>query len=293
MTGHKEADLLLSNYRTQIRSIVQDSVQNSLRGLDAQQRDSRTSFSAASVDKDLLDIITSEIKSSIVPSVEKLVVSMDSAIASRLSSFESKLQRAVESRRRDEAELLSRIQRLEGKLSELRNIELPSFSQTQIPVSRNPYADIEASANIQDWTRAFSISVSVANGTDFLTHLLRERYPSAEDFFLQNPVPDALLALQVAVNLARELLLSDKYCDYKLEMINELVLNLVNPSPNGVSEKFAQLKDALSQLLNIIPPSTSLCIRVKEILKIVAATDRLISPQSSAVSTPPRSDAYF
>ena len=292
MTGHKEADLLLANYRSQIRSVVQDTVQRALQNhQNTQER--TTSFSSSHVDKDLLDVITSEIKASLVPSVEKLLVAMDQSVSARLSSLEAKVIRAIDARRREESELQSRLNNLEAKLKELRTIECQASMPAAIPLSRNPYADIESCANSQDWPRAFSIAVSVANGTDFLTHLLRERYPCAEDFFMEHPIPDTLLALQVSINLARELLVSDKYCDYKLEMINELILNLVSPTPAGVSEKFAQLRDALVQLQGMIPSGNMVSNRVREILKIVAATDRLITPQSSAMSTPPQSAAYF
>ena len=290
MTGHKEADLLLSNYRSQIRSAVQESLKRSLQVADAHP-DRSSTYSSVQMDKDLLDILSSEIKATLFPSVEKLLAAVDNSVNSRLAAMESKLTRIAESRRRDEAELFSRLRQLETKLQELRNVEVSASLPSSHSVSRNPYADIEACANTNDWIRAFIVSISVANGTDFLTHLLRERFPSAEDFFLQTPIPDALLAIQVCINLARELLVSDKYCAYKLEMINELVLNLVSPIPSGVSEKFSQLRDALNQLLTLIPPGIPVSSRVREILKIVAATDRLITPQSSAVSTPPA--AYF
>jgi len=292
MTGHKEADLILSNYRTQIRSIVQDTIQDALR--DAGEAQDRTAgYSSAHVNKDLSDVITSEIKASLVPAVEKLMITLDQSISARMSSLESRIVRAMELRKNEESELASRLLHLEAKLKELRTIDVQASLPAPVPLSRNPYVDIESCANTQDWSRAFAIAVSVANGTDFLTHLLRERYPSAEDFFMQNPIPDSLLALQVSINLARELLVSDKYCAYKLEMINELILNLVSPTPAGVSEKFNQLRDALTQLLNIVPPGNPVSVRVREILKIVAATDRLITPQSSGLSTPPQSAAYF
>ena len=292
MTGHKEADLLLTNYRTQIRSVVQESVKRSLQSTGAHQ-DRSSNYSSAQIDKDLLDILSSEIKATLVPSVEKLLVALDNSVNARVAAMEAHLMRIAEAKRRDEADLLGRLRHLETKLQELRNVEVANSLPVIQSVSRNPYADIEACANTQDWIRAFNISISVANGTDFLTHLLRERYPLAEDFFLQIPIPDSLLALQVCINLARELLVSDKYCAYKLEMINELVLNLVSPIPPGVSAKFSQLRDALTQLLNIVPSGSPLSGRVREILKIVAATDRLITPQSSAMSTPPQSAAYF
>ena len=292
MTGHKEADLLLANYRSQIRSVVQDTIQEALEDLNRPQ-DRASSYSNSHVDKDLLDVITSEIKASLVPSVEKLVVALDQSVSARLSSLESKVLKTVETRKRDESELLSRLNTLEAKLRELGTIENQPHLPVTNTVSRNPFADIEVCANTEDWPRAFAIAVSVANGTDFLTHLLRERYPSAEDFFMQNPIPDTLLALQVSINLARELLVSDKYCSYKLEMINELILNLVSPTPAGVSEKFNQLRDALTQLQNMVPAGNLVSTRVREILKIVAATDRLITPQSSAMSTPPQSAAAY
>ena len=292
MTGHKEADLILSNYRTQIRSIVQETVQEIVRNSESVQ-ERPASYSNSNVEKDLLDVITSEIKASLVPSVEKLLVAMDQSVSSRIAGLESRVQRVMEARRREDAELVSRLHRLEARLKDLRSIEVSTFVPASAPVSRNPFVDIENCANSQDWMRAFAIAVSVANGADFLTHLLIERYPSAEDFFMQNPIPDALLALQVGINLARELLSSDKYCAYKLEIINELILNLVSPTPPGVTEKFNQLRDALTQLLNIVPAANPISARVREILKIVAATDRLITPQSSAISTPPQSAAYF
>jgi hypothetical protein len=292
MTGHKEADLILSNYRTQIRSIIQDTIQDALRDAGEVQ-DKPAGYSSSHVNKDLSDVITSEIKASLVPAVEKLMITLDQSISARMSSLESRIVRAMELRKIEESELASRLLHLETKLKELRTIDVQASLPAPVPLSRNPYVDIEGCANTQDWSRAFAIAVSVANGTDFLTHLLRERYPSAEDFFMQSPIPDSLLALQVSINLARELLVSDKYCAYKLEMINELILNLVSPTPAGVSEKFNQLRDALTQLINIVPSVNPVSVRVREILKIVAATDRLITPQSSGLSTPPQSAAYF
>jgi len=232
----------------------------------------------------MLEIISNEIKSSLVPSVQKLVSTLTHQIESRIVKLESNVQSQMESMRREDTSLEAKIAQFESKLGELKSVQVQPGVTTANP-SRNPYADIEQCAISQDWTRAFGIAVSVMNGTDFLTHLLRERYPSVEEFFNDYPIQDPHLALQVCINLSRELITSDKYIAYKLEMINEIILGV--SADINLGAKFTELKDILSQLVAIVPPST-VANRLREVMKIVMATDRLMTPRSRSVaSTPP------
>jgi hypothetical protein len=285
MTDQIGAQEALSNYRDELMQSIHESLQSSLDGvLSELKSDTSLSISRAELERSLLDTISSEMKASLVPSVQKLMNSVENALGTRLKELDQNFRKALDGLKVEETNLESKITAFESKLRELKAIEIAQASSNQVSSLRNPYADIEACAMSQDWRRAFEIAVSVTNGMDFLTHLLRERYQSVEEFFNSHPLIDSHLSLRVCINLAKELVNSDKYMAYKLEMINELVLSV--SADNSLGMKFSELKDILGQLVAIVPPSP-LASRLREVLKIVLATDRLMTPNSrSAPSTP-------
>lgn len=229
--------------------------------------------SSSKVDKILLESLTREIEGQVVPMVDALLSKLDKSIASRIDILQKEI-----SGRSDQASIEARLRVLEEKLSHL--------SSPQLPVNQsNPYVDIEEAARSGQWDSAWRRAVQLYNGVDFAVHLIAQKN-SVEDFFNSFPIMDPLLALQVCINASQEMLQSDKAMEFKLDLVGELVLNLTNSGRVNLGHQFAQLKDLLTQL----SARNHFNGKCMEVLKIVAATEKIVTatPSASHESTPAR-----
>lgn len=230
-------------------------------------RISDSKSSASKVDKILLEALTREIENQVVPMVDALLSKLDKSIASRIDILQKEI-----SGRSDQASIEARLRVLEEKLSHL--------SSPQLPVNQsNPYVEIEEAARSGQWDSAWRRAVQLYNGVDFAVHLIAQKN-SVEDFFSSFPVMDPLLALQVCINASQEMLQSDKAMEFKLDLVGELVLNLTNSGRVNLGHQFAQLKDLLTQL----SARNHFNGKCMEVLKIVAATEKIVTATPSATS---------
>lgn len=226
------------------------------------------------VDKVFLDAVSREMESVVIPMADDLAVRTDRLVADKLSQLTVNLAAA---RSREARDIEDRMRVLEAKLATLESI--PASPAPIQATSSNPYADIEHLAKGRNWDAAWRRAVEVYNGIDFMVHLMAGA--SAEDFFSENPVLDPLLSLQICINACQEMSQSDKSVSEKLDIVSELILGLTNPSRINLSHQFLRLKQLVDGLV-----ATSQSSRVREIQKIILATERLLTPPISVAGTP-------
>lgn len=275
----REAELILHELRDRVEEEVKQVIQRAVHDLEAAipnkvASESKTA-SSLKVDKVLMEALTKEIEDQVVPMVDDIMSRAERSISAKMALIE----RDVAVRADLESSLEAKLRLLEDKLHQLSGVLTSAAPQA---ISRNPYVDIEEAVKAGNWDTAWRRAVQVYNGVDFAVHLIHPEC-TMEDFFSLNPIQDPLLSLQVCINTCQELLQSEKELDAKIDLVSELVLNLTNPGRMSLAHQFIQLKDLLRQLSGKTNPS-----RFKEILKIVAATERLLTPAESVESTPAR-----
>lgn len=276
----REAESILNELRDRVQGEVKQVIERAVHDLEAAipnkvASESKTA-SSLKVDKVLMEALTKEIEDQVVPMVDDIMSRVERSISAKMALIE----RDVAVRADLESSLEEKLRLLEDKLNQLSGVITSAAPQT---MSRNPYVDIEEAVKAGNWDTAWRRAVQVYNGVDFAVHLIHPE-STMEDFFSLNPIQDPLLSLQVCINTCQELLQSEKELDAKIDLVSELVLNLTNPGGMNLAHQFIQFKDLLMQLLSgKTNPS-----RFKEILKIVAATERLLTPAGSVESTPAR-----
>ena len=291
-----EAEAVLAEFRERLDNQIRISIESSIRELEsAPHPNPQVKQMKVNVEKVLLDSLSREIESSVVRFVEEVVGKAEKAVNDQTTAVESEIAR---SRARDSLALSDKLEALESKLASLSSSVTAAVESRTTATARqqsqqsseaspaNPYAGIEHLAKIGQWEDAFRRAVQVFNGVDFMVHLMAPANP--EEFFAIHPITDPLLALQVCINAGQELTQSDKSVGLKLEMMSELVLNLVNPARVNLAHQFGQLKDLINQLaVRIQSP------RLREIQKIVVATERLMTPAVSVQNTPAPTGRFY
>ena len=268
-------DKLITDLRSsmvdEIRRMVNDSLKDVLAGKSHELK-----AMSVKTDKVLFDTFSREVETTVGSAADELTQRLERVLSTKIEAL-----RSAASRANNHAAVVSeKLRVLQSKISQLESIASATDSLPRgVAPSSNPYADIEERAGAQDWDGAWRRAVEVYNGVDFMLHLMGSSTP--EEFFAVNPIPDPLLALQICINAAREVLQSDKSVGVKLEIISELILSLTNPSRLNLSHQFAQLRDLIQQVSTKIQSS-----RLREIQKIILATERLITPPVSIESTP-------
>lgn len=279
MSAEIEADLLLSSLRERIQGELEAIVSAAMRNINTQKLpDSKAS--PAKFEKWLHDLILREVESSLVPMADDLAKKVDNTLTEKVNKLEAEISRTA----RSDGNTLEKLRLLESKLASLQG----ALSSRQIHQEspQNPYVEIERSGLSGDWDGAWRLAVEVYNGVDFMVHLMGSSTP--EDFFSSNPIVDPLLALQISINSCKEILESDKSVAIKLEIVSELILSLTNPQKLNLAHPFAQLKELIHHVSTKIQST-----RVREIQKIIVATERLLTPPVSIVSTPMPTGARF
>jgi hypothetical protein len=261
---------LRESMMTEIRRAVNESLTELVNGKSHELK-----TMGLKADKVLFDSFSREIESSVSIAADELTQRLERVLSAKLDAIRGATSRASG----HNAAVNEKLRILQAKITQLESAASSMDSGSRSSAAANPYAEIEQRAAALDWDGAWHRAVEVYNGVDFMLHLMGSSTP--EEFFSANPVHDPLLALQITINAARELLQSDKSLGVKLEIISELILGLTNPNRMSLSHQFAQLRDLTHQLSTKIQSS-----RLKEIQKIILATERLITPPVSIESTP-------
>jgi hypothetical protein len=278
MSADIEADLLFCSLRERIYSKIEDVLTYNIKNLASHKIQENKSLQPR-VEKLIYEVALREIESSLTLVADDLAQKIDAGVSERVRKLESELSSVPAN-----DVLLEKLEILESKLSKLETCAFNRPSVQEPP--SNPYVEIEHRARGEDWEGAWRLAVEVYNGVDFMVHLMGS--PSPEDFFSANPVIDPLLALQICINSCREIMESEKSVSVKLEIISELVLGLTNPQRINLAHPFAQLRDLICQVSNKLQSP-----RVREIQKIIVATERLLTPPVSIQGTPMLTGARF
>jgi hypothetical protein len=223
------------------------------------------------VDKVLYGTITRDLEASLIPAADSLMQRIERIMSEKIATLESQGSPSY---------LKEKIESLKARLEQLENaVSTTSASTNQIASHVNPYVEIEQRVAASDWISAWRKAVEVYNGIDFMIHLMGSSTP--EEFFSANPIDEPLLVLQICINTGKEILQSDRSIGVKIEIINELILSLNNPGRLNLSHQFAQLREVIQQVtLKAQSP------RLREVQKIILATERLMTPPVSIESTP-------
>jgi hypothetical protein len=283
-----QTEALLNNLRLDIAGMIEKSLNTATKTSDnsVNRKTGQTNLDAH-LDKLVLDIISAELESTTIPAIEAVVRSMESRMSSTVSAVAAKI---AASNATSVSDISSKLRDLESKIDSISRtrISTPQSLPIVAPAhAGNPYSAIEKLVQTGEWEHAFKRAVSVYNGMDFICHLFQQdKAFSVEDFVSRNPVRDSLLALQICVNLAQELVQSDKLVSLKLEMINEIILGVTNTSGLNLSHHFSQLKTLLGQVQNLAGPNSPIYVKIKEVLKISNATERLLTPSPSVANSP-------
>jgi hypothetical protein len=273
--GYREAESMLGDIRAQVQDEVNEVIRRATQDMESRIPNKAPDFSksgSGKVDKLLLEALTKEIEVQVVPLVEDILAKTERLVSSKMAQVEKELFPAD-----------SKLRIIEERFAQLSELLLKA-AQPASPC--NPYVEIEEAARLGDWDTAWRRAVQVRNGIDFVVHLISPK-SSMEDFLTSHPVLEALVALQICINACKEMLESpaDKAISTKLELVSELVLNITNPGRVNVTHQFGQLKELLLLLAARLGPAGN---KVREILKIVVATERLLTPAVSLESTPAR-----
>ena len=276
MTCSPDADDILVAYRERLDDMVKRAVQASVDCIESNiPKKFNIKAGDSNVEKVLFDVVSKEIQATVLPLVENLIRVVDKVVDAKIREMER--VRMVTSDR-----LSRKLSMVEEKLRQLTDLQNQAMNSVAV-ASSNPFVDIEGMVVNGKWEDAFGIAVSVPKGIDFILHLIGEI--NVEEFFATNPVSDPQLALEVCSSLSKDLLQPDvSNPSVKIEMINELILNLSNVDRANIGPQFSQLRDLMQQLVGRVPPPFA--NRLKEILKIVVATERLVTPPASSMATP-------
>ncbi len=293
MLPFEESEESLTRFKRDMHSVIENCLNTSFA---AMEQSLRKKVSQASVDsnleKILMDVVASELERSTIPQIEQIMKTIQISMESRLRDVDERLSASQRGRNANLSLVESKLNDLESKLEKLSRLQSSPVPIHTIPAptvaaAQNPYQGIEQMVNVGDWEAAFKRAVSVYNGMDFICHVLsNDKAVSAEDLFSKTPITDPMLALQMCVNLAQELVQSDKLAAFKLDIINELVLSITNIHGFNLTHHFSQLKTLLIQVQNLAGQASPLSSRVKEITKILVATERLLTPISSIANSP-------
>lgn len=277
----REAETILHELRDRVEEEVKQVILRAVRNLEAAIPNKVASVSKTAsslkMEKVLMEALTKEIEDQVVPMVDDIMSRADRSISAKMALIE----KDVAVRADLESSFDAKLRLLEDKLDQLAGVINTAAPQ---PMTRNPYVDIEEAVKAGNWDTAWRRAIQVYNGVDFAVHLIHPEF-TMEDFFSLNPIQDPLLSLQVCINTCQELMQSEKELEAKIDLVSELVLNLTNPGRVNLAHQFVQLKDLLRQVSVKSNPTSN---RIKEILKIVAATERLLTPAASVESTPAR-----
>jgi hypothetical protein len=262
---------------SEILSSMQTNLDSELkRAINLSFKDAVASYSSGLKLSSTRDAFSRDIESAVIPCCEGLVQRFERLIADKMHLLHAESTKMVEA----SVDISAKLRTLRSTVDQLeRSAQLAQLSSPHVIEDVNPYVDIERKVEAKDWDAAWRRAVEVYNGVDFMLHLMGNKSP--EDFFASNPITDPLLALQVCINASKEIVQSQKSFGLKLDIISELVLGLTNPNRLNLSHLFVQLRDVLQQLA-----TTTQTPRVREIQKIVVATERLITPPVSMESTP-------
>ena len=274
-----ETERLLASLRDRIEIEVKASLVDAVKTA-LPQKPQEAKVTSLKVDKLLYDLISREIEATLIPLAEALSQKVERLVAERMARLESELKRPNGNEIVDD-----KMRVLESKLGSLEAALASSRSMAQ-SVPSNPYAEIERHALNEDWEHAWRLAVDVYNGVDFMVHLMGQTAP--EEFFAKNPIFDPMLVLQICINACKEMLASDKAVALKLEVVSELILSVTNPDRVNLGHQFALLRELAQQLTTKLQSP-----RMREIFKIIIATERLLTPPVSIESTPMPTAARF
>lgn len=264
-----DAHETLFDFRDELKQEIEHLIGSSMKDI-LQSRGLELRSLPLKTERVVYDVLAREIEGSLIPAVDTLVQKLDHRLLENIS------QSGFD---KSHSALVEKLRVLKGRLEQLESAANTVSAAPIHSVVSNPYADIEQRVSVGDWAGAWRRAVDVFNGVDFMIHLMGSSTP--EEFFATNIIEDPLLSLQICINTAKEVIQSDRSHGIKLEIISELILSLTNPGRLNIAHQFALLKDLMHQVGTKLQSS-----RVREIQKIILATERLMTPPISIESTP-------
>ena len=242
-------ETLVTSYQHRLDEILRKSVAASLEAIETgmpKRLAKPSDSSSALLEKALFDTLSFEIQSTVAPLVAQLIAAADRAVEERDRVHQAEVNR-----------LTLKLAQLEAKMTCPQKVF-------------DPLQELNSCVSAGRWTDAFKIAVQT-NVASF--DLIVSRIDNAEHFFSANPIEDDRLAIDISVGLCKDMLADplNPLSMTKVEIINELVLNLSGPAEFSL---LIQLMGQLGSQAQLAPPVVT---RLAEVFTIVVATHRVVS----------------